>query len=55
MRRYSKAKEEATHVHRDGPRDNRNLYLAAEGQVHEVGRCSFTLGSPWVDLGLTLG
>ena len=31
----TKAKEEATHVHRDGPRDNRNLYLAAEGQVHE--------------------
>lgn len=33
-----KAKEEgAGRTRRDGPRDNRNLYLANEGQVHEEG------------------
>ena len=34
----AKAKEDGKgRRHRDGPRDNRNLYLASEGQIHEEG------------------
>ena len=34
----ARSKENATGgKHRDGPRDNRNLYLASEGQIHEEG------------------
>ena len=49
MYRYTKAAglaadkakgESGNRKHRDGPRDNRNLYLAAEGQIHEEGPAS---------------